>query len=432
MKKRKLATMVMTAMISASAFATVSEASSMKYTVKSGDSLWKISTAHNVSIANLKEWNKLSSDSIYPGQTLYVSSPERVYTVKSGDVLSGIAKSHNVLIADIKIANNLTSDVLTVGQQLKIPSEKGKYTTHTVKSGDTLSLIARDYHVNLQDLKTWNNLSSDVIRVGQVLRLTSTSNTQPSTPTQPSTSYNTYTVKSGDTLWKIATANGTTVDTIKSLNGLKSDILYVGQVLKMPSSISTPTAPTPTSPTNPQQEKYVVKSGDTLSKIAKQFGTTVNELKRLNGLTSDILFVGQVLKLIDDGETITPRANGNFNVDALISEAKKYMGVPYVWGGTSPSGFDCSGFLHYVFLQRGVAIPRTVETIWNASTPIKNLQKGDIVFFETYKAGPSHAGIYLGDGTFIHASTSKGVTISSMDNPYYKARYLGAKTFIDR
>ncbi len=112
---------------------------------------------------------------------------------------------------------------------------------------------------------------------------------------------------------------------------------------------------------------------------------------------------------------------------SVVSIAKQYIGVPYVWAGTSPSGFDCSGFLQYVFNKSGDSIPRTVASIWNASDSVSSPSAGDIVFFETYKSGPSHAGIYIGNGQFIHCSSSYGVTISDMDNTYWAPRYLGAK-----
>lgn len=114
-------------------------------------------------------------------------------------------------------------------------------------------------------------------------------------------------------------------------------------------------------------------------------------------------------------------------IDAIIHEAKKYLGVPYVWGGETPSGFDCSGFLEYVFTKQSISMSRTVETIWNGTQPVSTLEKGDLVFFETYKKGPSHVGIYLGNNKFIHASSSNGVTISDLNNVYWRSHYLGAK-----
>ncbi|TXC93205.1 hypothetical protein FS935_03150 [Metabacillus litoralis] len=112
---------------------------------------------------------------------------------------------------------------------------------------------------------------------------------------------------------------------------------------------------------------------------------------------------------------------------SVTSIAKSLIGTNYVWGGTSPSGFDCSGFIKYVYEKADILLPRTVNEIWNYSKDVQKVGVGDIVFFETYKPGPSHAGIYLGNGQFIHTSSSNGVTISELSNSYWNARYLGAK-----
>ncbi|WP_188205977.1 C40 family peptidase [Alkalibacillus aidingensis] len=114
--------------------------------------------------------------------------------------------------------------------------------------------------------------------------------------------------------------------------------------------------------------------------------------------------------------------------DNVIATAKEYLGTPYRWGGQSPSGFDCSGFLQYVFSQHDISVPRTVNDIWNVTSPVSQPSVGDLVFFETYKPGPSHAGIYIGDGQFIHAGLSNGVTISNMSEQYWDSRYLGARS----
>ncbi|WP_280771887.1 peptidoglycan-binding protein [Salipaludibacillus daqingensis] len=122
-------------------------------------------------------------------------------------------------------------------------------------------------------------------------------------------------------------------------------------------------------------------------------------------------------------QTVTVSSSKN-----MISEGKDLIGTPYQWGGTTPSGFDCSGFLNYVFDRSGVDLPRTVAEIWNATNSVSSPKKGDLVFFETYKSGPSHAGIYLGNGTFLHAGSSTGVTISEMNSTYWGERYLGGRS----
>lgn len=113
--------------------------------------------------------------------------------------------------------------------------------------------------------------------------------------------------------------------------------------------------------------------------------------------------------------------------DQLIQTAKTFIGSPYSWGGTSPQGFDCSGFIQFVFEKHERTIPRTVSDIWNFSSPVEKPSIGDLVFFETYKAGPSHLGIYIGNNEFIHAGLSNGVEIANIEQEYWRVRYLGAK-----
>jgi cell wall-associated NlpC family hydrolase len=118
------------------------------------------------------------------------------------------------------------------------------------------------------------------------------------------------------------------------------------------------------------------------------------------------------------------------NKSNIVTTAKKYLNVPYVWGGMSPKGFDCSGYLNYVFNKSaGKKLPRTVGDIYKQGVKVSSPQAGDLVFFETYKPGASHAGIYLGNNQFIHSSSSKGVSITSMNNSYWSERYLGAKRY---
>lgn len=115
------------------------------------------------------------------------------------------------------------------------------------------------------------------------------------------------------------------------------------------------------------------------------------------------------------------------NKQPVIKAARSLVGTPYVYGGDGPGGFDCSGFIQYVYESNDIVIPRTVSEIWNFSSPVDSPSIGDIVFFSTTHSGPSHAGIYIGDGQFIHAGSSSGVVIAELSNPYWEQRYIGAK-----
>jgi len=127
--------------------------------------------------------------------------------------------------------------------------------------------------------------------------------------------------------------------------------------------------------------------------------------------------------------TTTPAVSSDKS-DALISTAKKYMGLKYVWGGATPSGFDCSGFIYYVMKTNGYNVQRLNVVGFAKQYPVtSNPQVGDLVIFNnTYKPGPSHIGFYLGNGQFIHASTSKGVTISDLSQSYYKQHFSGYRS----
>ena len=130
------------------------------------------------------------------------------------------------------------------------------------------------------------------------------------------------------------------------------------------------------------------------------------------------------------GRTIPVSRAGSASLSRrVISLALQYEGVPYVFGGTSPRGFDCSGFTQYVFSRSGLYLPRAADDQYAVGTPvsISRLQPGDLVFFSTYEVGPSHVGIYLGDGDFISATSSSGIAITSLYSGYWADCYIGAR-----
>lgn len=209
----------------------------------------------------------------------YVPKKELVtntYTVKKGDTLYSIAKDLNTTVDELKKLNNLSTNLLTVGQVLNIPStvmsiEEGS--VYKVKSGDTLYKIALEYNTTVDELKKLNGLTSNVLTIGQLLKV-------------PGSSLQTkeYIVKKGDTLYSIASGLNTTVDELKKANNLTSNMISIGQKLIVPNELET---------------IYTVKPGDNLYQIARKFNTTVDKLITLNNLKNTTLSVGQILIVRD-------------------------------------------------------------------------------------------------------------------------------------
>ena len=208
------------------------------------------------------------------------TSTETSYTVQKGDSLYTIAKKYNTTVDTIKQLNNLTSNNLSIGQILKLPTTSTT-NTYTVKAGDTLYRIAARNNTTVDILKQLNNLTTNTLSIGQILKLPSTEIIE-----IPSTAIN-YTIKAGDTLYSIAKKYDTTVDKIKQLNNLTTNTLSIGQQLTIPTTqfVETPTT----------TKTHTVVPGDTLYSIARNYNTTINNIKSLNNLTTDILTVSQQL-----------------------------------------------------------------------------------------------------------------------------------------
>ncbi len=215
---------------------------------------------------------------LYGGYKYVPVSGSNYYVVKKGDSLWSIARANGLTVDELKSLNNLSSNVLHVGDTLLISSadstsDDSNDNYYVVKSGDTLWSIARKYNLSVNELKALNNLSSNVLSVGQRLIVGKGSS-------------NDYVVSAGDTLWAIARKFNVSVDDIKSLNNLSSNNLSTGMILKIPSYSNKQ---------NEETNVYVVKSGDSLWSIARMFNSTVDEIKSLNGLKSNVLSIGQRL-----------------------------------------------------------------------------------------------------------------------------------------
>ena len=194
------------------------------YKVVSGDTLYSISKKLDTSVSELKKLNNLSTNSLSIGQILKIPTKfaqvgdTELYQVKLGDTLYSIANKYNLSVNELKILNNLVNDNLAIGQLLNVPSGLSLVNSYVVEKGDTLYSLAKKFDISVNKLKEYNNLSNNLLNIGQKLLI-------------PIGEETTYVVKSGDTLYKIAREFNTTVDEIKRLNNLTDNILSVGQIL---------------------------------------------------------------------------------------------------------------------------------------------------------------------------------------------------------
>lgn len=254
------------------------------YVVQKGDSLYSIANKLGTTVSELKKENNLTTNTLQIGQVLRIPTKEiyegeeNIYIVKKGDTLYSIAAANNTTVDELKKANNLTSNILSTGQLLKIPSALLPESTYIVKKGDSLYSIANKYNTTVDELKRINNLTSNILSIGQVLKLPS----DKVSDVEKEENTISYTVQKGDSLYSIARKYSTTIDKIKDLNNLTTNLLSIGQVLLIPTDTNLETT-------------YTVQKGDSLYSIAKKYNTTVDRLKQLNNLKSNLLSIGQIL-----------------------------------------------------------------------------------------------------------------------------------------
>lgn len=329
------------------------------YTIKKGDSLYKISRKFGVTINEIKNKNKITSSRIKPGTEIVVPTKDKKQdtTLHASSVKRNSLKPNTVDKASVNTAEDETH-------------------YYTVKKGDTLSAIARRYSISISEIREINDLRSTKLKPGQKLLV-------------KQIGLKTYIVRKGETIYGIARKFNVDVDDLKDINGLETDLLKPGQKLLL----------------EPEEE---------MNKIASY---------------EAILSEAQIEKEIKEvSESEEPGLK-----DKLILFAKKFINIPYRFGGNSIFGIDCSGYVQKVYSIIGISLPRSARQQFSEGEPVNSgeLSIGDLVFFRTYAPFPSHVGIYLGNDLFIHASSKeKKVTIDSLIEPYYIKRFIGARRVI--
>lgn len=280
--------------------------------------------------------------------------------------------------------------------------------TYTVQRGDTLFSIAKRHDTTVEILMRLNGLSEATLSVGQVLRL-------PPRVVQ-------HTVERGDTLFSIARRYGSTVQAIQQENNLEGTTLSLGQVLRIPQvSVAPPANPSPPTPgaspaspaPPPGASANLVNSSPLPSPTPPQQPTSPQPAPEPAPLP----------------QPSQPADTDYDPTHPLILVVLKYLGLPYVFGANSDRAVDCSAFVQQVYAEVGIKVPRTSREQWEAFSTVQGaMRQGDLVFFSFGGRQIDHVGIYLGRGVFAHANSyGSRVVIESLDSPFYKRVYRGAK-----
>lgn len=356
------------------------------------------------------------------------------YTVVKNDTLWGLSKKYGVSVSDLKKANGVSGHLIYVGQKLQIPAKSTKAvkaakatktsaststvdttsTTHTVVKGDTLWSLAKKYGVSVKALMEANNLSSSTILIGQSLNLRAgmtTYGVNGVTTGSSSTAASTNTASSAST-----TASSQAPKAKKTTTKAKSATTNTSS-----NSNTSASANTQSQATASNSSASTTTNTNTAASNANTTSSTTNTASSTNTAASSSQAVSQA----PTASTSTASASAS----AITSYALTFLGVPYVWGGTTPSGFDCSGLVQYVYSHFGINLGRTTYTQQYAGTKISvaSAQAGDLYFWGSYGSA-HHVAIALGGGQYVMApAPGQNVMTGSVSSytPSFAVRVLG-------
>lgn len=331
---------------------------------------------------------------------MLVKKNRRNFSVAYRSTQGGVFKMKNVL--KVALVGTAISGILLAAPTAEAAS-------YTVQKGDTLSKIAKAHKTTIQQLKQWNHLTEDQIYIEQTLIIASTTSNNKVTANsvieekkEPTSKGTTHKVVKGDNLTKIAKKYNTTIANLQKWNDLDNDAIKVGQTLAIHKDVST---------------------------------IIVEEAPNASAVEADINFKQNADKVIEqqlnNENTLSnnPAATSEALYAQAIEIAKQAIGVPYKYGGNTLDGFDCSGFISYVYNTAGLEMKRksSLQYFEQDTTKVESPVPGDVVFFKnTYIPTISHMGIYIGNDQFIHAG-SKGIAISSVNEAYWAERFVAYK-----
>jgi len=391
------------------------------------------------------------------------------YTVQSGDTLFSIARRYHTPLQDLMSLNGISpTDIIKPGQELKIPSDryrlvqKEKKTSHvkeskapatktvtkkippvyyTVRHGDTLWEIAHRQKVTIREIRSLNQLRrGHILHTGEKLMIkpattqtvtvavhTGQSPKAPEAKSKKVAKY--YTVKHGDSLWKIAKEHKITLSELREMNHLpKGKVIHSGMKLtvgyqEVPLKVAAKKKSVP----HKKSVASAKKSKGTKTEVARKKVKAKKSKKRYAKKSADRRINRAMAALNGKDGTHFVSSAGN----AVIRTAKRYLGHRYVWGAEGPNTFDCSGFTQYVYRKsRGVRLPRVSrkQAYYGKYVTRSQLRPGDLIFFDTShrrRGYVNHVGIYIGNNMFIHASSARHrVVITSLNRPFYRARFM--------
>ena len=426
--------------------------------VVKNDTVWDLSQKYGVSIQSIEQLNKINTDThlIREGQTLTIPTTGKTaaktatktsqVTVKAGDTLWALAQKYGTTVEKLRQLNGLASDayLIHVGDVIKVD---GQVTTTTTTNAQATSTVSSEANQTSQAASTASSeanqtsqaaatASSEASQTSQATSTASSEASQAASTSQAATPYVaanhvTYTVQAGDSLYTIAQKYGVTVDSLRQANTLGAT-LQVGQSLTVNDPTKNPQASVAASQAEQTPAQTTTTSQATQATQTTQAATTTNQVAQTTSQTtsqpaaqtqtsqaSQTTQTSQQTQA-SQAQVATP---SSYSVSALLSYAQTFTGVPYVLGGTTPAGFDCSGFTQYVFNHFGKNIGRTTYQQQYAGTKlaVSSAQPGDLLFWGAYGSA-YHVGIYLGSSSYI-AAPEPGESVSVKSFTYYQPSF---------